>query len=148
MRSMMMLTLKFETQIANRQYRALRDVRLSADLISAKRNLPMEQQMASPQSGLTELSRTDRIGPQQMGSLRCQLQMPVSELEIFQQGQTPLCVPILRLRIEAEGIEPQHHTFLLGHAPVQPGGRVQPLPLSGPPGGYADVQAKRLEVQP
>lgn len=146
MRSVMMLTLKFHVELANRQDRALRDVRVQADLISAKRGLPMDQQMASAQSTLAELGQTDRIGPHQMGSLGGQLQLPLSEIEVFRQGQTPLCVPLLRLRIEAEGIEPQFHTFLIGLAALQPGGRLQPLPLSGPPGGYDGVQAKRLDA--
>jgi len=146
MRSVMMLTLKFQVELANRQDRALRDVRVQADLISAKRGLPMDQQMASAQSTLAELGQTDRIGPHQMGSLGGQLQLPLSEIEVFRQGQTPLCVPLLRLRIEAEGIEPQFHTFLIGLAALQPGGRLQPLPLSGPPGGYDGVQAKRLDA--
>jgi hypothetical protein len=81
-----------------------------------------------------------------MGTLGGQLQLPLSEIEVFRQGQTPLCVPLLRLRIEAEGIEPQFHTFLIGLAALQPGGRLQPLPLSGPPGGYDGVQAKRLDA--
>ena len=146
MRSVMMLTLKFQVELANRQDRALRDVRVQADLISAKRGLPMDQQMASAQSTLAELGQTDRIGPHQMGSLGGQLQLPLSEIEVFRQGQTPLCMPLLRLRIEAEGIEPQFHTFLIGLAALQPGGRLQPLPLSGPPGGYDGVQAKRLDA--
>lgn len=146
MRSVMMLTLKFHVELANRQDRALRDVRVQADLISAKRGLPMDQQMASAQSSLAELGQTDRIGPHQMGSLGGQLQLPLNAIEVFRQGQTPLCVPLLRLRIEAEGIEPQFHTFLIGLAALQPGGRLQPLPLSGPPGGYDGVQAKRLDA--
>jgi len=146
MRSVMMLTLKFHVELANRQDRALRDVRVQADLISAKRGLPMDQQMANAQSSLAELGQTDRIGPHQMGTLGGQLQLPLSEIEVFRQGQTPLCVPLLRLRIEAEGIEPHIHTFLIGLAALQPGGRLQPLPLSGPPGGYDGVQAKRLDA--
>ncbi|NNF93256.1 MAG: hypothetical protein HKM91_01495 [Altererythrobacter sp.] len=146
MRSVMMLTLKFHVELANRQDRALRDVRVQADLISAKRDLPIDQQMASARSSLAELGQTDRIGPHQMGTLSGQLQLPLSEIEVFRQGQTPLCVPLLRLRIEAEGIEPQFHTFLIGLAALQPGGRLQPLPLSGPPGGIDGVQAKRLEA--
>ncbi|MDA0818840.1 MAG: hypothetical protein O3C52_03480 [Proteobacteria bacterium] len=69
MRSVMMLTLKFHVELANRQDRALRDVRVQADLISAMRGLPMDQQMASAQSSLAELGQTDRIGPHQMGTL-------------------------------------------------------------------------------
>lgn len=146
MRSVMMLTLKFNVELANRQDRALRGVRVHADLISAKHGLPMEQQMASAQSSLGELGQTDRIGPHQMGTLSGQLQLPLSEIEVFRQGRTPLCIPLLRLQINAEGIEPQFHTYLIGLAALQPGGRLQPLPLSGPPGGFEGVQAKRLAV--
>jgi len=146
MRSVMMLTLKFGVELANRQDRALRNIRVSADLTSAKRGLPMEQQMASTQSELNALGQSDRIGPHQTGTVNGQLQLPLNEIEVFRQGQMPLCVPLLRLRVEAEGIEPQFLTFLIGQAALQPGGRLQPLPLAGPPGGMEGVQAKRLET--
>ena len=145
MRSVMMLTLKFDVQLANRQEHALRDIRMSAELISARRGLSMELQTASAGSSLQRIGQAARIGPNQTGTIRGQLQMPIGDFEVFRQGQIPFCVPILLLRLEAEGIEPQHHTFLIGLAPTQPDGRVQPLPLSGPPGGYDGVIAKRLE---
>lgn len=144
-RSLMMMTARYSLSIANRSDNALRDLKVSADLISARRDVPMEQQVASLECELPQASTIARVGPQQIGTYRGQLQLPVNEIEVFRQGQTPLCVPLVRIRLEAEGMAPQCHTFLVGIGAGHMGGRVQPLPLSGPPGGFEGVQTKRIE---
>ena len=144
-RSLMMMTARYSISIANRSDNAMRDLKVSADLISARRDVPMEQQVASLECELPQASTIERIGPQQIGTYRDQLQLAVNEIEVFRQGQTPLCIPLVRIRLEAEGMAPQCHTFLLGIGAGHVGGRVQPLPLSGPPGGFEGVQTKRIE---
>lgn len=141
----MALTLKYRLTIANRSDWAVRDLVISADLVSARRNLPMEQQLASGATRLAAAANIDRIGPQQTATITGELRLPISEIEIFQQGQMPLCVPLARLRIEGAGIEPQLRNFLVGLGSGAIGGRVHPLPLSGPPGGYEGAQIRPLD---
>ena len=144
MRSMMMLTLNYRLIIANRSDAPLQSIRIAADLISAKRAAPVEQQLATTSAKLPYNGQLDRVGPQQTATISGQLQLPLSEVEVFQQGQTPLCVPLARFRVDAEGIEPQLRTFLVGLGSNNIGGKVHPLPLSGPPGGYEGVRVRPL----
>ena len=145
MRSMMMLTLHYRLIIANRSDVPLHSIRIAADLISARRAAPVEQQLATSASKLPYNALVDRVGPQQTATISGHLQLPLSEIEIFQQGQTPLCVPLGRFRVDAEGIETQLRTFLVGLGSNSIGGKVHPLPLSGPPGGYEGVRVRPLE---
>lgn len=144
-RSMMVLTLKYRLTIANRSDRALRNLSICADLVSARRHLPVEQQLAA---GLIELpanSSIERVGPHQSTTVSGELRLPLSEIEIFQQGQVPLCVPLARLRIECAGSEPHLRSFLVGLESGAIGGKLHPLPLNGPPGGYEGAQARPLD---
>lgn len=145
MRSVMMLTLHYRLIIANRSDVPLQNIRIAADLISARRAAPVEQQLATSDAKLPYSAQVDRIGPQQTATFSGQLQLPLSEIEIFQQGQTPLCVPLARFRVDAEGIETQLRTFLVGLGSNDIGGKVHPLPLSGPPGGYEGVRVRSLD---
>lgn len=141
----MALTLKYRLTLANRSDRSLRDLAISADLASARRNLPVEQQIATAATNLPECAALDRLGPHQSATVSGELRLPISEVELFQQGQVPLCVPMARLRIEGEGMEPHLATYLVGIGSGVAGGRVHPLPLNGPPGSYDRVQVRPLD---
>lgn len=145
MRSLMMLTVNYRVTISNRSNRAVRDIAISADLITSSRALPMEQQLASATTKLAPGGALDRIGPHQSASVSGRLQLPVSEIEVFAQGQLPICMPLVRLRVEGSDFEPELRTFLVGPGSPNAGGRVHPLPLSGPPGGYDNIRARALE---
>lgn len=144
MRSVMMLTLTYRVTIANRADQALREVRVAADLISSSRRLPAQQQIATPATQLPPAGRFERIGPHQSAVVSGTLQLPLNAVEVFRQGRLPLCAPLLRLRVEIDGIEPALRTWLIGIGSAQAAGRVHPLPLSGPPGGYDNVRAREL----
>ncbi|MGQ7828531.1 hypothetical protein [Altererythrobacter sp. Z27] len=146
MRSLMMLTVNYRVTISNRSNRALRDIAISADLITSSRALPMEQQLASATSQLPSSGALDRIGPHQSASVTGKLQLPVSEIEVFAQGQLPICMPLVRLRVEGSDFGPELRTFLVGPGSPNAGGRVHPLPLSGPPGGYDNIRTRALET--
>ncbi|WP_206520205.1 hypothetical protein [Altererythrobacter sp. BO-6] len=144
-RSFMALTLKYRLTLANRSDRTLRDLAVSADLASARRNLPVEQQIATAETNLPTNAALDRLGPHQSATVSGELRLPISAVELFQQGQVPLCVPMARLRIEGEGMEPHLATYLVGIGSGVAGGRVHPLPLNGPPGSYDGVQVRPLD---
>lgn len=144
-RSMMALTLKYRLTIANRSDRALRDLSVHADLVSARRHLPMEQQLASGATRLPASSAIERVGPHQSTIVSGELRLALSDVEMFQQGQVPLCVPLARLRIEGTGIASHLRNFLVGLGTGIVGGKVHPLPLNGPPGGYEGAQVRPLD---
>lgn len=144
-RSMMMLTLNYRLIIANRSPRTLRDVAIAADMISSSRSRAMEAQLAGLETRLPYLGMIDRIGPHQSASFAGSIQLPIGEVEAFYQGQTPLCIPLMRLRVDGGILEPHVRNFVIGLGSGIAGGRVHPLPLSGPPGSYDGVQGRTLE---
>lgn len=144
-RSMMALTLNFRVTIANRSDRAVRDLAVSADMVSARRNLPVEQQVATIAAQLPPIATVERVGPHQSAVVSGELRLPISEIELFQQGQVPLCVPLARLRVDSPQVEPFLRTFLIGLGTGSVGARVHPLPLNGPPSGYEGAMAKALD---
>ncbi len=144
-RSMMALTLNFRVTIANRSDRAVRDLAVSADMVSARRNLPVEQQVATIAAQLPPIATVERVGPHQSAVVSGELRLPISEIELFQQGQVPLCVPLARLRVDNPQVEPLLRTFLIGLGTGSVGARVHPLPLNGPPSGYEGALAKALD---
>lgn len=145
MRSMMMLTLKYRLATANRSSQPVRDISIAADLVSARRELPVEQQLATEATSLPVCHAIERIGPNQSASVSGQLQLPVEAIEIFRQGNLPLCVPLVRLKLESPSSAPILQTLLIGIGAAGGGGRVHPLPLSGPPGGYEGVRSRPID---
>ena len=144
-RSMMMVTVKFSLSIANRSDIAMRDVRICADLVSARRQLPMEQQVATESIELPQVAEIERIGPQQARSVKGTLQLPVDSIEPFFQGKTPLFVPLARLCVECAGAEPHLQTYVVGMGSVVSVGKVSPIPLNTPPGNVQGVMARALD---
>lgn len=144
-RSLMTLTLNCRVSAANRSAHAVRDIDIWADLTSAHRNLPFEEQMALPDTQLPERAKIARIGPHQSHSEHLSLQIPVAELNGFKQGTAALCVPLLRLRIGAPAMEPQTRSYAIGIDPGNAQARLKPVPLHVPPGSYPTARARALD---
>jgi hypothetical protein len=144
-RSLRMVTVKYRLSVSNRSDRAMRDIAIAADLVSARRDAPAASQVASAETGLPASAAIERIGPHQTRSVEASLQMPLADVSVIQQGQLVMFVPLLRMRIESEGRAPLTRTFILGIDGGAIGGRLHPLPLSGPPGGYEGVRARALD---
>ena len=142
MRSVMMVTVQYKLSIANRSDRALRDLVISADLVSAKRT---GEQLVGEATQLPETARIDRIGPHQSGSIEGTLQLSTGDIEVMTQGQTPMFVPLIRLKIEGPSIDTKAQTHAVGIGTGAPGSRLHPLPLNGPPGSYQGVGSRPIE---
>lgn len=147
MRSMMMLTVKYHLSIANRSDRALRDVTISGDLISARRTAGMGEQLANAATQLPETATVERIGPHQTRSVTGTLQLAIQQIEVLRQGSTPMFVPLLRIKVEGDGIDPFVETYAVGVGNATAGARLHPLPLNGPPGSYQGVRAKPIAAK-
>ena len=140
MRSMMMVSVKAQVMVANRSDRALRDLEICGDLISASRTVPMDQQLACGDMALAPLTTIERIGPHQSRNVSINVQMPVAQIDVLQQAGVPMFVPLLRLCGHGETADPLAKTFVLGIGAA--GTKLHPLPLDGAPGGYQGVAAK------
>jgi hypothetical protein len=143
-RSLMTLTLNCRVSAANRSDRAVRNLDIWADLTSAHRSVPVEQQMAMPDTVLPQLAKIERIGPHQSHYEQLSLQIPVAELNGFRQGNAALCVPILRLRIGAPRMDAKTRSYAIGLDSGGAAPRLQALPLHVPPGSYPAVRLRAL----
>lgn len=143
-RSLMMLSLTCELSIANRSARALRNLSIHADITSAHRTLPVDRQLALEDTVLPLSATIERIAPHQSLVTRLNLQLPVRELAAFRRGEAIACVPLLRIRVEGPSIESRMQTHVIGLANGSATGRLRPVPLHTPPGGYPDVRARAL----
>ncbi|MEP4785374.1 MAG: hypothetical protein ABJX46_11655, partial [Erythrobacter sp.] len=149
-RSMMMMSLKCRVTLANRSDKAARDVTVSADLVSANRALPMEAQTAGETAFLPEIGSDERIGPHKTFSAPATLTLPLQQLSIFKQGDKPLCVPLVRVRMDAKGAEPLYRTFIVGIAAdpsLTASTKLHPVPLDGIPGSFPNVRHRALDDQ-
>ncbi len=143
-RSMMMLSVKYHLVIANRADRAMRDLQVHADLTSAKRGTSEEGQLASVETELPIADTVERIGPNQSRTIKGTLQIPIQDLSIFPHGRHPAVVPLIRVRVSGETVDPVAKTYVVGLPSDAMGARFLPLSLDGPPGGYEGVRAKAL----
>lgn len=143
-RSFRMVTAKCRIEISNRGDRAVRDLSFGADLISAARGSDESNQLANASLDLPAAGTIDRIGPHQSRSIAAQVKMPIETVRAFTQGQVPMFVPLLRLRIDAPGITTRAHTYALGLGGAS-ANRVNPLPLNDPLGTYQGARAVRVD---
>lgn len=147
-RSMMMMSLKCRVTLSNRSDKAARDVTVSADLVSANRALPMEAQTAGETAFLPEIGSNERIGPHKTFSAPTTLMLPIQQLSVFKQGDKPLCVPLVRVRMDAKGAEPLYRTFVIGIAAdpsLTASTKLHPVPLDGIPGSFPNVRSRPLD---
>ena len=146
-RSMMMVMVKYRLSIANRSERALRGLTVSADLVSARNQGGLDAQLASLTTELPATSAIERVGPHQTQTVTGTLQLALQEVEVLRQGTIPMFVPLLRVRVEGENIDPFVETYAVGVGDAGAGTKLHPLPLNGPPGSYEGVRAKPLAAK-
>ncbi|WP_157058291.1 hypothetical protein [Altererythrobacter epoxidivorans] len=143
-RSVMMLTIRYHLTVSNRSDRALRDLAIHADLTTARAGAPTEAQLANDATSLPLVETIDRIGPHQTRTLRGTVQLPMQQVSPIYRGQHPMLVPLIRVRAEAPAAETKVQTFMAGISSGMSGGKLLPLSLEGPPGGYQGVRARAL----
>jgi len=143
-RSMMMVTVKFSLQVANRSDIAMRDVRIYADLVSTRRQLPKEKQVATNKSAMELVGEIERIGPQQSRSVTGTVQLRTHDIVLFFQGKTPVFVPLIRLHVEGKDADPLLQTYAVGMGSAMAQGKVSPIPLDTNPGSVRGVMARAL----
>lgn len=139
-RSLMMFTLDFRLEIANRSNRAVRDLAVSGKLSSAQRGGANAAPLAEGQP----IGEIARLGPHQSRSITAQLQLPLSQVQPIRQGNKPLLIPLLHLTLEGKGCSARSHSYVIGSPSLAGSGRVHPLPLDGAPGGLSGLQAQLI----
>lgn len=137
-RSLMAVMVAGRIVVKNRGERAIRGVSLSAELTSA------HHPSARTAGNLKEVASEVRVGPHQTHREKVNFRLPLAEVQGINRDGAPFFVPLIRIAALAENAEPQRLDFVLGAVP--PGGnqKLQPLPLSGPPGPYEHLRGHPL----
>ena len=143
-RSMAFATLDYRVTLFNRAKSAARDMVLSADLVTAHGNASMESQVASADHSLDRRHTFERIAPGQTVRHEGKLQLPLGEARVIRQGNAPLMVPLLRVRLDREGDEPIVKTFVIGQG-FPGGGKLAPFRLDEGPRSYSPLGARALD---
>ena len=143
-RSLANATLDYRVTVINRSTSALRDVKLSADIISAHGDLPAEQQVATSSSLLEQRHQFDRIAPGQSVRYEGKLMLSLGQARVIRQGSMALLVPLLRVRVDGAEDAPVVRTFVIGQG-LADGGRVAPFRLDEGMRSWEPVAARALD---
>lgn len=146
-RSVLNATVGYRVTIRNRTARALSGVAVEADLVSASRDRPTEQQLASPEQPLTPRHAADRLAPGQSLRFEGQVRLPLSEASAVWQGRVGLLVPLLRVRATAAEAAPVATTLVIGRSEGS-SARPQPFRLDEPPRSYTPLAQRVLDAVP
>ena len=141
-RSVMMFTLDYRINIANRSDRAVRDLSIAARLASAELGATNAPRVA----GGHPVGTVERIGPHQARAITGQMQLPLAEVRAILQGRKPLFIPLLHLTFESSGQSAFTRSFVLGLPSTTAQGRLHPIPLDTPPGGVPGLRAREISL--
>lgn len=128
-RSMMNAALTYRFELLNLGKTALEDISIKADITTAHGKAPVTDQVAQDDTELPFTSFMPMIKAGASQELKGELRMPVSAIRQIPQGNARLYVPLVRLRVEAEGFAPLIHTFVVGIRPEKKGGKLLPFRL-------------------
>lgn len=143
-RSVMMFTLQYRLNLANRTDKAVSDLSIAVQLASARRggdNAPSAG-AAHPAPGVA------RIGPHQSRSVTGEIRLPLNEIAILQQGSASLFIPLLHVTLEGEGQSAQTRSFVIGTPTATGSTRLHPILLDTPPGSIPGLMAQPIAIPP
>lgn len=144
-RSFMNASLAYRITLHNRGARALAGVTVAGELIGAHGSQPLENQIASNGAQLPQLHQVERLSLGQARTLEGTLTLPLQAITPIRQGSAALFVPLLRLVVSGEGMEPLARTFVVGQPSAGMTGRLQPFRLDEPPRSYQPIGQRALD---
>jgi hypothetical protein len=136
-RSMMMFTIEFRLEIANRSPRAVRDLAVTTRLGYPGRT---GEETALAQTA-ENIQTIERIGPHQSRSITGTLRLPLSEIAPIRQGAAPLLIPLIHALLESPDLPRETRMFVAGTPSPANLGRLQPIRLDIAPGGITGLRA-------
>ncbi|WP_128892073.1 hypothetical protein [Erythrobacter sp. HKB08] len=138
-RSFRNATLSYSITLTNRSGEPLRGVEVEADMTTAHSSLPVEQQVAAKSVTLPALSTIDVLASGGSKQLTGEYRLPLADIRLIRQGKAHLFVPLLRLRVTAEGMEPVTRTFVVGRKQVAMSDRLNPFRLDEMAQTYREI---------
>lgn len=142
---MRFVTFSFRVTLRNEGRTPLRNIAVGADLTSAHAGLPPEQQLASPDTELPPVGSVELLEPGEVAEIAKDVRLDLSAVRVIRQGNAPLYVPLMRVRLSAEGQEPMAKTVLIGTLPEDRAKRLQPFRLDEMPQTYRDIGTLALD---
>lgn len=141
-RSVMMFSIDYRLEVANRADRAVRDLAITIRL-----DQPRQDSTHAPLADTAEERQTiPRIGPQQNRSITGTLRLPLAAIAPLRQGPAPLLIPLLHVTLESPDRETEQRTFVVGTPSPATMGRLQPIRLDVAPGGIAGLKAQPVNA--
>jgi len=143
-RSLMNATLSCSITLHNSSTQTFENLHISGDLVTAHGKAPISEQIASGETILAPLKTMDALPGGETGEVSASFILPVGQIRTINQGRATLYVPLLRLRITGEGLDPVTQTFVIGMKP--PGSdKVQPFRLDEMPQTYDQIGSRPLD---
>ena len=141
---MMNATLSCAITIHNHSALAFENLQISGDLVTAHGKVPASEQLADGATVLAPLDTMPALAAGEKAQLTASLNLPVNQIRTIAQGRAMLYVPLLRLRVTSDGLDPVTQTFVIGMKP--PGsGKVQPFRLDEMPQTYNQIGSRALD---
>jgi hypothetical protein len=143
-RSLMNATLSCSITLHNSSMQAFENLHISGDLVTAHGKVPISEQLASGATILAPLKTMDALPGGETGEVSASFILPVDQIRTINQGRATLYVPLLRLMITGEGLDPVTQTFVIG---MKPSGsdKVQPFRLDEMPQTYDQIGSRALD---
>jgi hypothetical protein len=141
-RSVMMFTLQYRLNIANRSDRAVNDLALGVELACARASGGNAPSPGAAQA----LAAIARIGPHQARSITGTVQLPLTAIQPLRQGAVPLFVPLVHVTFDGEGQRAFSRSFVIGPPSPHGAGRVHPIALDQPPGAILGLVAQGVSM--
>ncbi|WP_394730976.1 hypothetical protein [Altererythrobacter sp. GH1-8] len=137
-RSLMAVMVSGRVVVKNRGERAIRDIRLLAELTSA------HHPDAKTPGNLGEICIVERVGPHQTHREKVSFRLPIDQILGIRRDGIPFFVPLVRVEAAIDGADPRRLDLVLGSIEPGTGQKLQPLRLDGPPGAYNNLQGHPL----
>ncbi|MEZ5687975.1 MAG: hypothetical protein R3E21_04190 [Caenibius sp.] len=140
-------SLAYRITLSNMSGSAIRGITVGSDLVTAHANVPTQHQIAAHGQHLAPQHTVDLLLPDQNAQMSGELRLPIPAIHPMRRGDAVMFVPLLRLRIDGEGMEEMVlQTLVVGQKPAGPGAGLRPFRLDLGPRIYGDIGYRLLEA--
>jgi hypothetical protein len=140
--------LSYRLTLHNLSNNIIRDISIGSDLVTAHASLPINQQIADAEQVLQQKHGIALLLPGQNVQLSGELRLPIPAIQPLRRGDAVMFVPLLRLRIDAEGLDQiVLQTVVIGQKPAGPGAGLRPFRLDLGPRIYGEIGHRLLSPQ-
>lgn len=139
--------LSWRLTVENRGDTPLGPVMVAGDMIAAHASLPVEQQLATDGQPLELIDDIGVIEPGGQAELRGEFRVPLSSINPIHAGSALLYIPLVRFRVEADGLSTLA-TFAVGETPPVAKAALLPFRLDLGPRVWAKISQRQVDREP